>query len=264
MDAKLAEVYGTVATNESDVETLAAARMAEKLASADALDVSGMSDEEAEDLASQLLGDDSAAADESTEENTEEEQTEEASENTEEEKTAGEEELTPAQEKIAEADHLGRVMAHAYVQERKEIEKQAGRLDGLKGAAAITAGQAAAKAGKAKAGLKSGAGKVMDHMSKHKKKYIAGAASTAVAGGAAAVAAKKMKKEASAEETEEISALDRLALARASEILKENGIEPAEQEKQSSIDEDKAAQLAEKVQARAQEFLVEAGYSFEE
>src|SRR5687767_1800821 len=107
MDPKLAEVYKTNQPDEADVEALATAALAEKLASADEVDVSGLSDEEAEALASQILEGEKPA----------EEPQAEGDKPEGEEKTAGEEpaegeELTPEQEKIAEADYLGRVMAH--------------------------------------------------------------------------------------------------------------------------------------------------------
>lgn len=277
MDPKLAEVYQTNQPDEADVEALATAALAEKLAEADEVNVDGLSDEEAEALASQIIDGDSASA-EGEEQPEAEAAAEEPAE--EEEKTAGEEEqLTPEQEKIAEADYLGRVMAHAYVAERKEIEKQAaaetaktaGKLDNLKGAVAMTG----AAASKKKDAVKAGAGKVMAHLKSGKgKAQAAGAAALTGAGGAGYMAGKMSKdKKASAEqpaEAEQVSALDQLAFARAQEILKANGIDPnaeqatEEQEKKSSIDEEKVALLEQKVNERAQAMLTEAGYTFSE
>jgi hypothetical protein len=244
MDPKLAQVYGTNQADETDVEALATAELTSKLAAADELNLDGMSDDEAEALASELIGSDSSdeeAPAETEEAASEEEETEET-----EEKTAGEE-TTEAQEKIAEADYLGRVMAHAYVAERREIEKQAAAGSEL---------ATVAKKGKG------AAGKVMEHVKKHGKSYAAGAAGSG-AGFAAGRKSKKASAEAPEAATEELSALDRLAVARAQEILKENGVD-LEQEKQSSLDEEKAAQLAAKVEERAVAMLNEAGYKFEE
>lgn len=211
MDPKLAEIYKTEESLQAEAEALATLNMVEKLAAAEDLDVEGMSDEEAEELAKAVLGSDSEEAPAEEQEESEEE----GADGSEEEKTAAEK---IAQEKVAEADHLGRVMAHAYVSEKAKI--------------------AAAAVEKAKtAGKKDG--KVMG-----------------------ALKAKKASAEAPVEE-ESVSSLDQLAIARAQEILKENGIEP-EQEKMSSIDEEKALQLQEKIQARAEELLVEAGYKFTE
>jgi hypothetical protein len=255
MDPKLAEVYKTNQADETDVEALATAALAEKLASADEVDVSGLSDDEAEALAAQILEGDEPAAEG-------------------EEKTAGEE-LTPEQEKIAEADYLGRVMAHAYVAERREIEKEASKMDAvregvnnLKGAVAMTGAAASKKMDAAKAGAKAAKGKVMEHVGKHSKKYMGGAAAAIGAGGfAAGRKSKKASAEQPAETEERMSALDTLALARAHEILKEHGIDPnAEQEteKKSSINEEQAALLQEKVNERAMAMLADAGYTIGE
>lgn len=230
MDPKLAAVYGTAPVNETDVEALATAELASKLAAADELDVSGMSDEEAESLAASLLDSaEGAAEDEAPAEQEEAPAAEEAPAEEQEEKTAGDE-VTAEQEKIAEADYLGRVMAHAYVAERREIEAAE------KTAAAKTTVKVAAKKDDKKSG------KVAAHL--------------------------KMKKASTeAAPTEELSSLDQLAQLRALEILKENGIDPnaapEETEKEASMNEDQAAQLAAKVEERATALLIANGYEFE-
>lgn len=224
MDAKLAQVYGTNQADETDVEALATAALAEKLAAADEVNVDGMSDEEAEALASQILDGDSKEEPPAEDDKAEDEGAEG------EEKTAGEKETTPEQEKVAEADYLGRVMAHAYVQERKSIEASE------KTASTKTASTKVA-----------GKGKVMEHLKEGKK-----------------------KKASAEGEEQKLSALDQLAQARALEILKENGIDPnaeapaEDTEKKSSVDDEKIALLQEKVNERAAAMLVEAGYKFEE
>jgi|SRR6267154_1131882 len=273
MDPKLAEVYKTNQADETDLEAIATAALAEKLASDESVDVSGLSDEEAETLAASILDGDSAAEETPAEEQTEAEG-DEGEEG--EEKTAGEEgeQLTPEQEKIAEADYLGRVMAHAYVAERKEIEKEAAaktktanKLDNLKGAVAMTGAAASKHKDTAKAALKSGAGKVGDFMAKNKGKAMAaGAAASAGAGFAAGRKSKKASAEQPAEEEQQLSALDQLAVVRAHEILKEHGIDPnaqqetEESEKKSSINEEQAALLAQKVDERALAMIANAGY----
>jgi hypothetical protein len=122
MDPKLAALYGTAQVDESDVEKLAAAKLAEDLAGDEQVEVSEMTDEQVEALAQSLLA-----------EEAEEAKVEEPAEKT----SAAEEkveEKDEAQEKLAEADYLGRVMAHAYVQELAKIaaaqevtEKTAGK-----------------------------------------------------------------------------------------------------------------------------------------
>lgn len=243
MDPKLAEVYGTNNVDEADVEALATAELTSKLAAADEVNLDDLSDEEAETLASEILGSKDPEDPEEPEETPDEPKEEPKAEETEETQEK------VAQDKIAEADYLGRVMAHAYVNERREIEKQAskekqaGKMDAMKGKA------------------KDVGGKVLGHLKSHKKKYMAGGA--AAVGGAAA---HKMTKKGSAD-GEQLSAVDQLALARAKEILKENGFEeeqPQEQEKKSSISDEKAALLNQKVQERAVQMLTDAGYSFDE
>lgn len=291
MDPKLAEVYQTNQPDESDVEALATAALAEKLAEADEVNVDGLSDDEAEALASQILDGDSGSADAQDEGEPEAEAAAEEPAAEGEEKTAGEEgeQLTPEQEKIAEADYLGRVMAHAYVAERKEIEKEAAaksktasKVDNLKGAVAMTGSALSKKKDALKAGAKGAANKVGKFLENHPKTTTGLAVGGLTAAGVgseygkmkvqAKMNKKEMDKKSSAEqpaETEQpMSALDQLALARAHEILKEHGIDPSaeqpaeepEQEKKSSIDEEKAALLAQKVEERAQAMLTEAGY----
>jgi hypothetical protein len=113
MDPKLAEIYGT---NDADLEKLAAAELAEGLANDEQLDTDGMTEEDLEAIAQDVL---SASA-----EGEEEAEAAEGEAAPEQEKTSAAE----AQEKLAEADYLGRVMAHSYVNELRELEKTAGPL----------------------------------------------------------------------------------------------------------------------------------------
>lgn len=269
MDPKLAEIYGTNQPDEADVEKLAAAELAEELTEEGEMDLDSLSEEEAEQLAQQVLSGG--------------EETEEAAV---EEPEADEE----SQEKVAEADYLGRVMAHAFVQENREIEKDAG----VKDLAAKAAKHGKAAFGKVKEVAKKGAEKAKrsrlaelakggrlshdapkDHKlfrpgnkasahfkGKHKgeawKATGARAGALAAVGGGAAAMHKKS------------SALDTLVEKRALEILKANGIEaeiePAqpEQTEKTSAAGDKYDQLAAVVEQRAMEFLQANGYQFEQ
>lgn len=102
MDEFLNELYRTsetIGAGEEDVEKTAAAEMMIKLAAEEGVDLDELSDEEVGMLLEEV-----------------------------EKQASGEPEPEPedeAQEKLAEADFLGRAMAHAYVNELSEIEKQA-------------------------------------------------------------------------------------------------------------------------------------------
>jgi hypothetical protein len=255
MDAKLAEIYGTNTPEEGDVEKLAAAELAEKLAGDESMDLSELEPEQIEALAAQVLaGEDGQSEDEE-----------------EEEKTAGDE----SSEKVAEADYLGRVMAHAYVQELRGIDKEAGVKDmagkvgkfvadkaraaggGVKKGATWAKDKTVAGAKKGYAGAKAGAKASKEHVGRNKGKYGLGAG--AAAGAAGGYAAGKKKKASGA------SALDTLAEQRALEILRESGIDvDAEGEvKEASISEEQAAVLQQAVEARAVEMLEANGYTFQ-
>jgi hypothetical protein len=291
MNKHLAAIYGTNQEAEADTEKLAAAELAEKLASANEVDVASMTPEQIEALAASILdgaGEEEkvAEADESaeeaqeeqaeeTEETQEEEQVEEteateteeteeteepAAEETEEESTK--EASAEMLEKMAEADYLGRVMAHAFVQESRNIEKVAEE----------------APAAEPK---KSMAGKVGSHLKNNKKKYVAGAATAALAAGGVAgrkhvakagkavgAAAKKgfdAVKGKFGKKASGLSAVDTLAMARAQEILAENGVE-LEQEKVAGEEPETTPHdvLAQTVESRAREILVANGFTFEE
>lgn len=214
MDPKLAEIYGTNNPSQSDVEKLAAAELAESLAGNEDANIDGMSDEQVEALAAQVLAQQSEAA-----------------------PADGEDD---AQEKVAEADYLGRVMAHAYVQELRNMEK------------------VAEESAPAPEAPKSKMQRVKEFAGKHKKKLIAGGLMTA-----GAVAAKKGynhfkgRAAAAAEKTVQSSALDTLAEQRALAILEANGIDLNEIEKQSGAED----VLEQAVDGRAWEMLAELGFT---
>jgi hypothetical protein len=128
MDEFLNELYGTSETinGGEDLEKQAAAEFLVKLAEDEGVDLGTLSDDEVSELLSDIEGEmgKEAAANEDIDEE--------------------------AQEKLAEADFLGRAMAHAYVNELSEIEKEAGIKE--------TAGKAysAARRGLARAGEATG------------------------------------------------------------------------------------------------------------
>lgn len=230
MDPQLAAIYGT-GGDETDTEKLAAAKLAEELVDKEELDPSKLTDEQAEELAKKVL----AGAEEGEEEEEQEAKGEEEAEEETEEEEESEEKTSSAsdeaQEKLAEADYLGRVMAHAYVQELRNISSAQEKT-----------------ASKAK---------------------VASKPKTASKAKKANKVANFLKKKAAAPEPKQPSALDVLAERRALEILKENGIEPGEpkqekeEEKQSASKEEMAA-LAQKVEERAFQMLQTAGYIQEE
>lgn len=238
MDPQLAAIYGTNA-DESDVEKLAAAELAEKLAEDGEFDPEDLTPEQAEELAQQIL----AAGDESEEE---EAAVEEPAEKT--SAAEGSTDDEEAKEKLAEADYLGRVMAHAYVNELKKISSAEAPVE-----------KTAAKGG----------GRVARMISKLPVKgtaraleagAVAGAGFGAYKGGKAIynkIKGKKKKAAADVQEEQKMSALDTLALQRAEEIL------AAGQEK-TSASEQEMQKLQAAVDARAMEMLSEAGYQFEE
>jgi len=101
MDEFLNELYGTSEIiSGDDLEKQAAAEFLVKLAEEEGVDLDSLSDDEVAGLLSEIEGEKIASAPEPQDE---------------------------AQEKLAEADFLGRAMAHAYVNELHEIEKDAAK-----------------------------------------------------------------------------------------------------------------------------------------
>lgn len=104
MDSWLSQVYGT-ATQGGDLEKTAQAMMLDKLAQEEGIDLSGLDDAELDALAQQVIGDEGGAEDGGA---------------------AVEDDEEELQAKFAEADFLGRVMAHAYTQELQKIAQEEG------------------------------------------------------------------------------------------------------------------------------------------
>jgi len=108
MDRQIAEIYGTdqLLAEETDQEKTAAAELLVKLAEEQGVDLNDFSDEEVAEMISDLYG--GQGIEHTAEADFEAQQLE-----------------LEAQEKVAEADYLGRIMAHSYVQELNNIEKAA-------------------------------------------------------------------------------------------------------------------------------------------
>lgn len=256
MDPKLAEIYGTSQNTEADLEKLAAAELANQLAGGEEQteEQPEMTEDDLEAIAQEVLG----AA------------TEEAPAVEEQEKTSAAEE---AKEKVAEADYLGRVMAHAYVQELRELEAgetektaayHKGAIEGIKaGIKGVgSTGRELHGAKRAKA-LGKGLAKFLPH--------AAGAAAVGVGAKKLHTRHKEKKEQEKTSAAEpELSAVDSLVLLRAQEILAQSNIDPdsltpvgePEQEKTSAEEPqeiDPRQVLAETVEQRAWNFLSQYG-----
>jgi len=270
MDEQLAQIYGTGQSyDEEDIEKTAAAELLVKLAEEEGVNLDQFSDEEIAEMLGELYGE-KTAGDEKKEEHEKKE-------------TKGEEKKEEeAKEKAAEADFLGRVMAHAMVQELGSIEKEAGikeKYEAAKGAVGRGASflkglpgrygknvkerfTEAHRAGKeavtGKGSIGGGDMSKMDRLKAlgHAAKKVAPEAGTAAGlAGAAAVAAHLHGKKKHA------SAVAELADQRAYEILAQSGwvaedgsvIEP--QVKEASVEQE--------VELQALRLLEENGYPVE-
>lgn len=261
MDEQLAAIYGTGMPDDEDLAKTASAELLVKLAEEEGVDLDDFSDEEIAEMITNLQG---------------------------EEKTAGDETQIDeeSQEKLAEADYLGRVMAHAMVQELGDIEKEAGRLgnlgryakdvyksEGAKGVAKRF-GQHQAQAGKSlgrsikslvtgKAPSAASKGATVSAEGGVRRSALRGLSESAkqlspslvAAGGgtAATVAALKGKKK-------KASALAKLAEDRAYQILAENGWVDEEGNVFAPQQHEKVAGLDLAVEQEALQMLEEAGY----
>lgn len=107
MDAYLANIYGTGVSSDS-LEKTAQAELLYKLAEEEGIDLSGLDEDQLSALADQVITDN---------------QDPNAGGGAEDPGVGGEEE---AQAKFAEADFLGRVMAHSYTQELNKIAAEGG------------------------------------------------------------------------------------------------------------------------------------------
>lgn len=132
MNKFLADLYGTAQTVgagfSDDTEKLAEAKLLDDFFKAEGIDVDRLSDDTIVKVAHQLFGADSAIVKEAGEmppqfkEKEEPGESEEGESAEEEKKEEGKE---SDEEKVAQADFLGRVMAHAFHQEKTAIDKRA-------------------------------------------------------------------------------------------------------------------------------------------
>lgn len=271
MNQFLAELYSTpetVGADSSDVAKLAEAQILTDALSAEGIDVNQLPADAILKVAYELFGDDSAIVKSAAEAEGEGAEGEggEGGEEPKDKKKEDEEESM--EEKVAQADFLGRVMAHSFVQEQGLIQKEAG-VAGLLAKGKGLAGKAVgavkgapaqlAEKGRAMQGSYQGArrgaefgiggaapmGKVRSalQVAKEHPKTVGGAGLAALGGAAAAAAAAKGSKK-------EGSALDVLAEQRALEILQEHGVGV----------QDEQQKLASAVEQRAWEMLQQAGY----
>jgi hypothetical protein len=288
MNEFLAGIYNTreavgAGQDNSDVEKLAEAQILDEALRAEGIDIDRLPGETILKLAHDLLGADSAivkAASEASEEESESEKEEE-----DEVKKAALAELRGSNDeesfetKVAEADFLGRVMAHSYWNEKTGIEKEAAMpeflrkgLDAAKGHAGKAGDKVRAGAEKAWGGVKSyHKGAVEDvkgavkghkyHTGKHgrgaefdlggaKGRAISGLTGAAkftphaaAVGGGGALAAHAFKKK-------ESSAIEMLAEKRAMEWAAAHGL---------LDDQSDEMKLASVVDQRAAEMLMAAG-----
>lgn len=293
MDSFLAEMYGTnkTASAEEDLEKAASIDLFVKLAGEQNIDLANMPEQQVQALYDGWV-EKSAQAQNSVKTAGEDDKDDKKDdgEKKREEAEKEHEEKKAASEKLAEADFLGRVMAHAYAQELRKIaasqngeteepaegEKEAamppqlaaalGKAKGHVGAAANKvkehAGNAAQKLNKNRAGIA-----VKNHLVEHKGAYTAGGA--AAAGGAAGAAAAHHHHK-----SKKASAIDELAAQHAVQMAHDNGFDTdeagrkvaavlelvdrlgiAESEKVAS-----APTVDDAVGIRALEFLEAAGY----
>ena len=276
MNEFLAELYGTRemvgAEDSSDVEKLAEAQILDDVLQSEGINVDDLDNDTILKLAHEIFGGDSELVKSAMKEEDESEE-EEASEDEAEEEESSE-------EKTAEADMLGRIMAHSMVQELGNIEQEKeasvgqavknwGQLaaHGAKSGGSAVAGKAKSlknlAKGKAKAmkgtfkdskeglipgtlrkSIGGGKGnlKSLGDVAKGHKKTVGAAAALGTAGAAGGTYAATKKKKA--------PAIDKLAEGRALEILAENGITP----------DDGQDKLASAIEQRAWEMLAENGY----
>jgi len=265
MDEELAAIYGTGSSaTEDDIEKVAAAEMLDKLAEAEGVDLNDFSDDEILGMISELSH-----------------STKTASAQQEEEEVTDE-----AQEKLAEADFLGRVMAHSMHQELENIQKEAlstGEI-GMKarhlakkfpGVSDILAGSATRKGGRSVVeGARTGAAKAVSRsgiptrqqgraVSKLQNLIEAGGKKTMRGGstqiakgvgkGAATVGGVGLAAYGAKKALEkESSALETLAEERAYEMLQEAGYGYEETKEASAVDQH--------VDTMALQMLENAGY----
>jgi hypothetical protein len=281
MNAFLAEMYGTRESigaphDSSDVEKLAEIQLLDEALRAEGVDIDKLDGGTIVKVAAEIFGKDSALVKEAAgeapdfeggaheeSETPKEEEKEESGKEEEALKEAALAELKALdaansgeesfEEKVAQADYLGRVMAHSYWQEKTSIEKNAGRklertlggasVGGLKGevgggltGAALGAGIGALKGGKkgalhgAALGAMGGAG--------------AGSLVGSIHGGVKGYRSSKQEETKHPDLKKSASAVDMLAEKRAMEWAQENGLlELSYEEKLAAAVDQRAAEM---------------------
>jgi hypothetical protein len=236
MDPTLAELYGTNQPDETDLEKLAQAELAQELADEGGVDLDNLDGDALEQLAQEVLAEGEQEGDEEAE------------------KTAA----------LEYGDFMGRVMAHAFTNELRGIDKEAkakelaaGAKAGVKRVGELLAGGKKAFFHRKKGDVEGRAGQHLVAAFRQRKtgpvgkatwrealKSTGTRAATAAGVGAAGYGTKRaLSKKASAFET--------LAEQRAQEILEQ------------STEQDPYEVLGEAVEQRAAELLAEAGYVVE-
>lgn len=134
--AAMYNTHGAAETVNEDMQKQANAELFCKLAADQGLDLSQMSDDQIASVYSQVFPEDVAKYAEEDKKKEHEEKESEEKEEKEEKAAAYVEEKKAFVEKCAEADYMGRIMAHAFTQEKDAIElgKEAGLKDTAKGA----------------------------------------------------------------------------------------------------------------------------------
>lgn len=279
MDQWLAKIYGTDGAAD-DLEKTAQSHLLQKLAEEQGIDLSGLSEDQIQELATETFGTESIAED-----------TDMVDQAAVEQQMAKE-----AQAKFEEADFLGRVMAHSYTQELEKIagaRELAGRAAGAieRGGRSVSdrLGRAGAAAGKkigegakslagsrvgkavghgvssAHKALGRGASAAGGHLSKHRGKYTAGAGAAAAGYGAH----KAMHKEASAFEKLAMEHAQAL-LGNAEQVAQQNpalhqAIQAQMQGQQVQPQQvEQGQQFRQALDERALEILAENGYDTDE
>jgi hypothetical protein len=218
MNAELAAFYGTNGATEEDQEKLASVQNFAKLAAKHGVDLTQMEDAEVDALYAEVYPEFAKTAADNgfppkkkdEDEDEEEDEKKEAAAQYHQEKLA-------FQEKVAEADFMGRVMAHSFTQEMGNIEKGAADYSVMKTTTgkllrrALKKGPTGTQARALLKGKAEKAGKAgMEHVKKHKGKYMAGGAAAGTGAGFAAG-----RKTASAAQFEELAANHAIKVAEA-------------------------------------------------
>lgn len=122
MDQDIAAMYGTPSASTEDQEKVAEAQLFAKLAAENDINLAELTDEQVAELYTHTFAKQAEAAPEGDLEPAADDETAKVAAAAEQEFAAKQE----WQEKVAEADKLGRIMAHSYVQEMNEIASAQG------------------------------------------------------------------------------------------------------------------------------------------